>query len=622
MFYGRGKASRSGWLAAIAILIVPMVVSAPTPAQETEPATTVPMAEDVATFVETAERELLDAWTLASRSQWIQATYINHDAQELAAHHTNAATELSTRYAREAARFDDAEVDAELRRKLELLKRGLTVPAPSDSQLSAELTRLQVGLEGTYGSFKYCPQGESRIAEAGECLQEPGLTNVMAENRDPAALAEAWTAWHDLAVPMRDDYARTIELGNLGARELGYPDVGALWRSKYDMDADAFAAELDRLWEQVKPLYDSLHCYVRAQLNEEYGDEVVPLNEPISAHLLGNMWAQDWSNVYELVAPSASGTTVDVTALLEQHDYTPRKMVETGEAFFTSLGFEPLPETFWQRSMFTKPRDREVVCHASAWDVDQVDDLRIKMCIEIDAEDFQTVHHELGHNFYQRAYNQLSPVFRDSANDGFHEALGDTVALSLTPEYLQQIGLLDQVPDASADLGLLLRRALEKVSFLPFGLLIDQWRWQVYSGDITPDEYTDAWWELRERYQGVRPPVERSADAFDPGAKYHVPASVPYTRYFLAHILQFQFQRALCETAGFEGPLHRCSIYDNAAAGERLRTMMEMGLSRPWQDALEALTGQRQMDATAILDYFAPLQSWLDEQNADRRCGW
>ncbi|MGH9380597.1 MAG: M2 family metallopeptidase [Thermoanaerobaculia bacterium] len=616
----RARLLRSG-MQGMAMLAL-MAAAAVTAATGQEAAATGQAPEEAYGFVTAAEKELLAAWTLASRGQWIQATYINHDSQELSAYLTNAATELSTRYAREASRFDDVEVDAELRRKLELLKRGLTVPAPSDPELSAELTRLQVGLEGTYGSFKHCPQGESRIAEAGQCLQEPELTNVMAESRDPAALEEAWSAWHALAVPMRDDYTRTIELGNLGARELGYADVGALWRSKYDMDPDAFAAELERLWGQVKPLYDSLHCFVRAKLNERYGDQVVPLDQPIPAHLLGNMWAQSWSNIYPLVAPQDAGSSVDVTALLKARDDDPKKMVETGEAFFTSLGLEPLPETFWERSMLTKPRDREVVCHASAWDVDQVNDLRIKMCIEIDAEDFQTIHHELGHNFYQRAYNHLPPVFRDSANDGFHEALGDTVALSVTPEYLERIGLLDQVPDASADLGLLLERALDKVSFLPFGLLIDQWRWKVYSGDITPEEYTDAWWELREKYQGVRPPAARPEDAFDPGAKYHVPASVPYTRYFLAHILQFQFHRALCETAGFEGPLHRCSIYGNAAAGQRLRAMMEMGLSRPWQDALEALTGQRQMDATAILDYFAPLKSWLDEQNAGRQCGW
>jgi peptidyl-dipeptidase A len=254
--------------------------------------------------------------------------------------------------------------------------------------------------------------------------------------------------------------------------------------------------------------------------------------------------------------------------------------------------------------------------------VDYVDDLRLKMCIDITAEDFATIHHELGHNFYQRAYNTQPFLFRDSANDGFHEAVGDTIALSVTPEYLVKIGLLDKPPDASRDIGLLLRKALEKVAFLPFGLLIDQWRWKVFSGEIPPDKYNQAWWQLRLKYQGLAPPVARSEEDFDPAAKYHVAANVPYTRYFLAFILQFQFHRALAKTAGCMVPLNRCSIYDNREAGKRLNSMLEMGMSRPWPDALEALTGQRQMDATAIRDYFAPLQKWLDEQNRGKPVGW
>jgi peptidyl-dipeptidase A len=334
------------------------------------------------------------------------------------------------------------------------------------------------------------------------------------------------------------------------------------------------------------------------------------------------MWAQTWDNIYPLVAPADTDPGYDLTRNLKTRKTDYKQMVRYGEAFFTSLGFAPLPATFWTRSLFLKPADREVVCHASAWDVDFVDDLRLKMCIDITAEDFATIHHELGHNFYQRAYNTQPFLFRDSANDGFHEAVGDTIALSVTPEYLVKIGLLDKPPDASRDIGLLLRKALEKVAFLPFGLLIDQWRWKVFSGEIPPDKYNQAWWQLRLKYQGLAPPVARSEEDFDPAAKYHVAANVPYTRYFLAFILQFQFHRALAKTAGCMVPLNRCSIYDNKEAGKRLNSMLEMGMSRPWPDALEALTGQRQMDATAIRDYFAPLQKWLDEQNRGKPVGW
>jgi peptidyl-dipeptidase A len=421
---------------------------------------------------------------------------------------------------------------------------------------------------------------------------------------------------------MRPRYQRFAELANQGARELGFADLGALWRSGYDMPPDAFAAEVERLWQQVRPLYESLHAHVRARLAEHYGAKLVPPDGAIPAHLLGNMWAQSWSNVAALVGPERSDPGYDLSALLKARQVDELELVRYGERFFTSLGFEPLPQTFWERSLFKKPRDREVVCHASAWDVDADQDLRIKMCIEINAEDFVTVHHELGHNFYQRAYRRQPTFFRGSANDGFHEAIGDAVALSVTPDYLVKVGLLDRKPPSGADLALLLRMALDKVAFLPFGLLIDQWRWKVFSGEVRPSDYNAAWWELRRRYQGVAPPLPRSEADFDPGAKYHVPANTPYTRYFLAHILQFQFHRALCREAGWQGPIHECSIYGDKRAGEKLRRMLEMGQSRPWPDALEALTGERRMDAGALLDYFAPLRQWLDEQNRGRKVGF
>jgi peptidyl-dipeptidase A len=420
---------------------------------------------------------------------------------------------------------------------------------------------------------------------------------------------------------MKKDYARFVELANKGARELGFADTGAMWRAKYDMPPDEFTRELDRLWEQVRPLYLSLHAYVRLKLREKYGEQV-PDDGPLPAHLLGNIWAQDWSNVFSLVAPPTTDPGYDLTAILKQRKMSATDMVRSGERFFTSLGFAPLPQTFWERSLFTKPADREVVCHASAWDVDLREDLRIKMCIDQTAEDFTTIHHELGHNFYQRAYMNRPVLFRDSANDGFHEAVGDAIGLSVTPEYLVKTGLLAKAPDASRDIGLLLQQALSKIAFLPFGLLIDQWRWQVFSGQVTPQAYNKAWWDLRLKYQGVAPPTPRGEEHFDPGAKYHVPANYPYTRYFLAHILQFQFHRALAQAAGCQGPLHRCSIYESREAGTRLNAMLEMGASRPWPDALEALTGSRQMDATAIRDYFAPLQAWLDQQLEGKPTGW
>jgi peptidyl-dipeptidase A len=578
-----------------------------------------PSVAETRTFLDQAEKQLLALQVEFSRADWVKSTYITDDTEALAAAANQRMIDLNVRLAKQATRFDGVKLPPDLARKMKLLKLSLTMAAPSNPSESAELTRIAASMEGTYGKGKYCPAG---IQDPSKCLDIEQITRIMAASRDPGQLLDVWRGWHTVSPPMRPSYRRFVELSNKGARELGFSDTGAMWRSKYDMPPDAFAREVDRLWEQVKPLYVSLHAYVRNRLREKYGPDVVPERGPIPAHLLGNMWAQSWDNIYPLVAPKDADPGYDLTSILKARGYDAHRMVKSGEAFFTSLGFPPLPPTFWERSMFLKPRDREVVCHASAWDVDYVDDLRVKMCIDITGEDFVTVHHELGHNFYQRAYNKQPPLFRDSANDGFHEAVGDTIALSITPEYLIKIGLLDKAPDASKDIGLLLARALDKVAFLPFGLMIDQWRWQVFSGQTPPEKYNEAWWQLREKYQGVAAPIARTEADFDPGAKYHVPANVPYTRYFLAAILQFQFHRSLAEAAGCHGPLHRCSIYGNQEAGKRLNDMLEMGLSRPWPDALQALTGKREMDATAMVDYFAPLKKWLDEQNQGKPIGW
>lgn len=568
-------------------------------------------------FIQDAEAQMAQLSIEANRAEWIYSNFITEDTAALSAAVGEKVSAASVKFATEAAKYANVELDPANARKLNILRSALVLPAPLDPAKNAELAQISSELNGLYGKGKYC------FAD-GKCMTQPELSTLMAESRDPAKLLEAWKGWREIAKPMRPLFQREVELANEGAKDLGYANLSELWRSQYDMKPDEFSQELDRLWGQVKPLYESLHCYVRGELNNEYGDAIAPKTGPIPAHLLGNMWAQQWGNVYDLVAPNDADPGYDVTELLEQKGYDEQKMVKQAESFFTSLGFAPLPESFWSRSLFLQPKDRDVVCHASAWDLDNLDDIRIKMCIQKTAEDFTVIHHELGHNFYQRAYKQQPFLFKNSANDGFHEAIGDTIALSITPSYLKQIGLLEDVPDASKDIGLLLKQALDKIAFLPFGLMIDQWRWKVFSGEITPAQYNQAWWELREKYQGIKAPTDRSEADFDPGAKYHVPGNVPYTRYFLAHILQFQFHKALCETAGDKGPVHRCSIYGNQAAGEKLNKMLALGASQPWPVALKEVTGTEIMDASAVLDYFAPLKIWLDEQNkaANRQCGW
>ena len=551
---------------------------------------------------------------------WLNATYINHDSDTLAAKYGADYTLKAVGYANEAARYARIPgLDAVTIRKLDILRNGIGMPAPQRPGAAQELSEIATRLNSAYGRGRGTLNGQ--VINGSDIEAEMG--NLA---RTPDELKEMWASWHDnVGAPMRSDYARMVTIANEGAKELGFADLGAMWRSGYDMSPDEFAAETERMWQEVKPLYVALHTYVRRKLNEKYGDAVQPRTGPIRADLLGNMWAQEWGNIYPLVAPEGAGDIgYDLTDLIQKKGLDAVGMVKVGEQFFSSLGFEPLPATFWERSQFVKPADREVVCHASAWNVDNVDDLRIKMCIKTNGDDFVVIHHELGHNYYQRAYNKQDFLYLNGANDGFHEAIGDMIALSITPEYLVQIDMLpaDQVPSADKDIGLLLRQAMDKVAFLPFGLLLDRYRWNLFNGSIASADYNSAWQELRREYQGVTPPVERPADGFDPGAKYHIPGNVSYTRYFLARLLQFQFYKAACDTAGWQGPLHRCSFYGNEEVGKNLNAMLEMGASKPWPDALEAFTGERQMNGTAMVEYFAPLMAWLEEQNKGEVAGW
>ena len=578
-----------------------------------------PSVADVEAFLARAEQELGDYSVTNNQAQWVNATFISDDTDALATYFGAIGTEMSVRYASEAARYQKVPgLSFDDRRKLDLLRNSLVLAAPQTPGAATELAGLETKLQSAYA--------KGRGTLNGKEMNGNDLEEMMGTVRDPAQLKEMWTSWHNtVGSPMRPDYARLVTIANQGAKELGYADTGAMWRSGYDMTPEQFSELVEKLWTQVKPLYDELHCYTRTKLNQKYGDAIQPRSGPIRADLLGNMWAQEWGNIYDVVAPKGVGDIgYDVTKLLTAHKYDALKMVKTGEGFYTSLGFPGLPATFWQRSMITRPRDREVVCHASAWDIDNKDDLRVKMCTKVNADDFVTVHHELGHNFYQRAYKDQPYLYVNGANDGFHEAIGDFIALSVTPDYLVQIGLLDRskLPSPDKDIGLLLRQAMDKVAFLPFGLLVDKWRWGVFDGSIPESGYNKAWNDLRLKYQGITPPVPRSEANFDPGAKFHIPGNTPYMRYFLARLLQFQFYKAACDISGWKGPLHRCSFYGNKEVGRRLNAMLALGQSRPWPEALEAFTGTREMSGDAIVEYFRPLMVWLKEQNRGQQCGW
>jgi len=567
-------------------------------------------------FVARVNEELRELGRELGAAGWVRATYITEDTAILSSLARERYAEWHSNTVDTALQYDDQELSPETRRAIDLLKLGTNLPAPKDAAKRRELPQIATELTGMYGEGKYCRSGS-------ECISGTELEGLMQELRDYDELLELWQGWRKISPPMRDMYERYVELANEGANELGYTDLGDMWRAGFDMSAAEFQAETGRLWEQVKPLYDELHCHVRATLGEVYGEDKVPQDGPIPAHLLGNMWAQEWASLFDLMEPYPGVSDLDVDSTLKTKDYSPQEMVRSAENFYASLGMPRLPDTFWERSQFSKPADREVVCHASAWGLDGGNDLRIKMCIKQTYDELRVIYHELGHNYYQGAYKDQPPLFQGGAHGGFHEAIGDTVVLSMTPRYLADVGLIKSAEESQqAVVNRQMQQALDSIAFLPFGKLIDEWRWSVFSGEVAPEDYNKSWWEMRTRYQGIAPPVERSEADFDPGAKYHVPANVSYTRYFLARILQFQFQRSLCEIAGHEGDLQSCSVFGSKEAGAKFQAMLEAGQSEPWQDTLEKLTGTREMDATAIIDYFAPLMVHLKEQNQGRSCGW
>jgi peptidyl-dipeptidase A len=570
--------------------------------------------ESATEFTQRVNQDLKRLWVDWGRAEWVKSTYITDDTELLAASAQEKVMAYTTEAIKEAARYQGDSVDPETQRMLTLLRVSQSLPSPSDESKRKKLAEIAQRMSGMYGKGKYC-KGE-------DCKDLGQLSQILSDSKNYDELLDAWSGWHTISRPMRPLFAEYVELANEGAKESGFADVSELWKSGYDMTPAQFEAETERLWQQVKPLYDNLHCYVRSRLSEKYKGKVSP-DGKMPAHVLGNMWAQEWSNVYPMVEPYAGVGDIDVTKALQAKKYQAKDMVKLGEKFFTSLGLDPLPETFWQRSMFTQPQDRDVECHASAWDITYGNDLRIKMCIKIDKEDLITIHHELGHNYYYMYYHQLPVLYQNGAHDGFHEAIGDALALSVTPGYLKDIGILGSVEkNEKALINLQMSDALDKIAFLPFGRMIDQWRWDVFSGKVSPANYNAAWWELRGKYQGIQPGNARSEEDFDPGAKYHIPANVPYVRYFLARILQFQFHQALCQAAGHQGPMHECSIYGSKEAGAKLKAMLALGASKPWPDALEALTGTRQMDAGPILAYFEPLSAWLTKQNQGKKCGW
>jgi peptidyl-dipeptidase A len=606
-------------------------------------------------FVARVNAEYKAMYPELTAAQWLSSTYINDDSQTVASKANERYLAQLNRWIAEAKAWEGKPMSKDSERAILLLKLATAMPPPKDPKKLSELTQIATKMEGDYGAGKYCV-GEG---DGQTCRDLGDLSETLASNRDYDAQLDAWQGWHTISRPIRKDYTRFVELVNEGARDMGFADAGEMWRSGYDMSPAEIAAETDRLWGQVKPLYEQLHCYARTKLQNQYGTEKGAVSGGmLPAHLMGNMWQQDWGNLWDILQPYKDAGSLDINSALgeiRQRNYvetltkagadpsnaevvdagiaadlkTAEEMTRLAEKFYVSLGMPALPKSYWEKTQFIKPRDRDVVCHASAWDMnmggkdEKSPDVRTKMCIKPNEEEFTTIYHELGHVYYYLAYNQQPPLFQAGAHDGFHEAIGDTIVLSMTPKYLQSIGLVgEQQQSQEALINAQMRMALAKVSFMPFGLMIDRWRWGVFDGSIKPENYNKAWWELKAKYQGVAPVSARGEDFFDAGAKYHVPGNTPYTRYFLSHILQFQFYKSLCDAAGHKGPLYECNFYQNPEAGKRYWAMLSKGASQPWQKTMKELTGGEKMDGSAVLEYFAPLQTWLKQQNEGQACGW
>uniref|UniRef100_A0A663F7S2 Angiotensin-converting enzyme n=1 Tax=Aquila chrysaetos chrysaetos TaxID=223781 RepID=A0A663F7S2_AQUCH len=542
-------------------------------------------------------------WNTYTEASWAYNTNITNHNKEIMLDKNLAMSRHTLEYGMRARQFDPSDFQDQsvtrILKKLSVIERA----ALPENELK------EVSCKGTDTIASVQPIQQHQF---GFIALSSDLTDIMATSRDYDELLFAWKGWRDASgKKIKNNYKRYVELSNKAAVLNGYTDNGAFWRSLYE--TPTFEEDLERLYLQLQPLYLNLHAYVRRALYKKYGAEHINLKGPIPAHLLGKGSARA-----ELRLPPGIVCSKSCQELRLVSGWTPKRMFQESDRFFTSLGLIPMPQEFWNKSMIEKPADgREVVCHASAWDFYNRKDFRIKQCTVVNMDDLITVHHEMGHVQYFLQYMDQPISFRDGANPGFHEAVGDVMALSVsTPKHLHSINLLDKVTDnKESDINYLMSIALDKIAFLPFGYLMDQWRWKVFDGRIKEDEYNQQWWNLRMKYQGLCPPAPRSEDDFDPGAKFHIPANVPYIRYFVSFVIQFQFHQALCAAARHTGPLHTCDIYQSKEAGKILGEALKLGFSKPWPKAMEVITGQPNMSADALMSYFEPLMTWLVEEN-------
>ncbi|KAM6291936.1 angiotensin-converting enzyme 2 [Porphyrio hochstetteri] len=522
------------------------------------------------------------------------------------------------------------------------------------ASIQDDLTRLQIQSLQDRGSSNLSPEKYERLStvlskmstiystgtvckttEPSECLVlEPGLDIIMANSTDYHERLWAWEGWRaNVGRMMRPLYEEYVDLKNEIATLNNYSDYGDYWRANYEADypenykysRDQLIKDVEKTFEQIKPLYQQLHAYVRHRLEQFYGPEFISSTGCLPAHLLGDMWGRFWTNLYPLTVPYPAKPNIDVTSTMVLKKWDAMKIFKAAETFFDSIGLYKMTEGFWNNSMLTEPTDnRKVVCHPTAWDLGK-GDYRIKMCTKVTMDDFLTAHHEMGHIEYDMAYSKQPYLLRGGANEGFHEAVGEIMSLSAaTPQHLKSLDLLEPTfqEDEETEINFLLKQALTIVGTMPFTYMLEKWRWMVFRGEITKEEWTKRWWEMKREIVGVVEPVLHDETYCDPAVLFHVSNDYSFIRYYTRTIYQFQFQEALCKAANHNGPLHTCDITNSTAAGTKLRELLELGRTKPWTQALENVTGEKYMNAAPLLHYFEPLYEWLQGNNSGRYIGW
>ncbi|KAG9486097.1 hypothetical protein GDO78_008918, partial [Eleutherodactylus coqui] len=589
------------------------------------------VTSDAQKFLEEYQREAEPRSYQANLAQWEYNTNItteNADKMNAAAatwsEFYKNASDLSAQYP-----IDDVTNDTV---KLQLIYLGNKGSAILPNDKYARLNAILNEMSTIYSTQTVCSPDGTR------CLAfEPGLDQIMLDSTNYEERLWAWEGWRaEAGKKMRKLYEEYVDLENEAARLNGYQDYGDYWRGnyktltndiEYSYDGNDLLNDVNSTFYKILPLYKDLHAYVRSRLQEKYGSDYISSEGGLPAHLLGDMWGRFWTNLYPLVVPYPNTESIDVTDTMVAEKWTVDRMFKEAEKFFESVNLFRLNDNFWNNSMLQEPSDgRKVVCHPTAWDMG-MNDFRIKMCSKVNMEDFLTVHHEMGHIQYDMAYHHLPMLLRSGANEGFHEAVGEIMSLSAaTPEHLKSLQLLPSsfIETEETKINFLLRQALTIVGTLPFTYMLELWRWRVFSGEIPKDKWMQTWWDMKREMVGVVEPVGHDESYCDPAALFHVANDYSFIRYYTRTIYQFQFQDALCKIANRSNPLYSCDITNSTAAGDKLRSMLELGNSKPWTEALKSITGGTKIDVQPLLNYFEPLHTWLRNNNTakNRTVGW